>query len=156
MLSDYSKMLRPPGLVPLLPEFEPDPALWERIRGGNARRVRRRRVFQLGGISLSLALVAMLGSGVMRESVDGQSVRYGVADGRVHSQQLQDELSSAGIGLLDSGLQSRLRLVDSKLQAAYDHGAGDSELQPLWKLRNQLLESLVRQDGEPGRQLTRI
>lgn len=156
MVSDDSMMIKLPEFVPVLPEFDPNPALWERIRSGNVRRVRRRRFIQLGSLGLSVALVAVLGFGLMRGSGEDPSLMYGVSDGRLHSQQLQDELSSNGSGFLDSALQSRLRLVDSELQAAYDHGAGDTELQPLWKLRNQLLESLVRQDGEPGRQLTRI
>lgn len=142
--------------VQRLPEFDPDPALWERIRAGNTRRLRRRWIRQAAGLGLGLAIVVLVGLHETRESGQIASDVREMTDGRMHSQRLQDALRSSGTGPIHSSLQSRLRLVDSELQAAYDHGAGETELQSLWALRNQLLETLVDGDGELGHQLTRI
>lgn len=145
-----------PAAPMLLPEFDPVPALWERIRGGNARRLRLRRVRQMGGIGLAFAVVAALVMQGMGWSIDTQSGVQGISDGRVQSQQLQDQLEARGRAPLDSDVQARLRLVDGYLQAAYDQGADESELNSLWALRNQLLELMVRQDKGDTRLLTRI
>ncbi len=140
----------------LLPEFDPDPTLWERIRRDHARRIQVRRIRQFGGFGLGLALVAVVVTQGIRWSVDSDPGYQGISDGRVQSQRLQDQLESMGSQPFGSDVQARLRLVDNDLQAAYDHGADDSELKSLWALRNQLLESMVRQDTDHARLLTRI
>lgn len=146
----------PPAAPLLLPEFDPVPGLWERIREGNARRIRLRRVRQMGVIGLAFAVVAAVVMRGMPWSIEPRSGVEGISDGRVQSQQLQDQLEDSGRAPLDFDVQARLRLVDGYLQAAYDQGADESELNSLWALRNQLLELMVGQDNGDTRLLTRI
>lgn len=142
--------------LPGLPEFEPDPALWGRIHSANVRRVRRRRVRLLGVAGMLVACVAtswFFASTAQRPELSGVQ---GVAFSQAHSQQLQDQWLVRADEALDPRIQARLRLLDSDLQAAYDRGASEPELTPLWMLRNQLLQSLVQNDGRRSIRLTRI
>lgn len=146
-----------PMSASLLPEFDPDPALWERILSGNDRRLRRRRNRRFAVLGVCLAVVVVFGLRVLQPAEDVGDGVHAVADVRMESQDLQDALRGNGNGRVDSIVQSRLRLLDRDLQAAYDHGAGDAELQALWTLRKQLLEALVEQDSvSGGHRFTRI
>ena len=144
------------AIFPALPEFEPDPALWERIHTANGRRVRRRRVRLVGVFGMALAgvvAIAWVGFSASPESPLDRSV---VGEWPSHSQRLQDQWVRQENPDLDPHIQARLRLLDSDLQAAYDRGASDPELAPLWSLRSRLLHSLVQDDRGRARRLTRI
>lgn len=139
-----------------LPEFDPCPSLWGRIRTANVRRVRLRRVRRVGALGVVFAGVVatwLFGSSRwLAESIDSLDS----AEWQARSQELQDQWNLRSDLDLDPRTQARLRLLDNDLQAAYDRGASEPELAPLWLLRSRLLQSLV--DGESGRsrRLTRI
>lgn len=139
-----------------LPEFDPAPALWERIRAGNGRRVRRRRIRQIGGLGLGTTMLVLVGLHFDRQPNERSVGVNDVAEVSSYSQQLQDAVSNSGASRLYPAAQSRLLLIDSELQAAYDHGAGDAELKKLWAQRNRLLETLVEQNTDRGHRFTRI
>lgn len=139
-----------------LPEFDPDPALWGRIRTANIRRVKLRRVRRagvVGAIFLGVATIWLLG---FPQRLTVPSERISSVNWQMHSQELQDLWSRHSDQNLDPVIQTRLRLLDSDLQAAYDRGAGESELAGLWSLRSQLLHSLVESESVRSRRLTRI
>lgn len=144
------------AVFPALPEFDPDPALWERIQTANGRRVRRRRVRLAGVFGMALAgvvAIAWVGFSASRLTPPERTV---VGEWPSHSQRLQDQWVDQENPNLDPHIQARLRLLDSDLQAAYDRGASDPELVPLWSLRSRLLQSLVQDDRGRTRRLTRI
>ena len=139
-----------------LPEFEPDPDLWGRIHSANLRRVRLRRIRRtsaVGAVFLVFAITGLLGfpRGLITRS-DTQSS----SDWQAHSQDLQDQWSMRTDRNVDPHIQARLRLLDSDLQAAYDRGASEPELAPLWSMRSRLLQSLVQSNAGQSRRLTRI
>ncbi len=139
-----------------LPEFDPDPALWTRIQRGHARRVIRRRLIRAGGFSASGAVVAIVILLGARGDFTGPSGTRDVTDGRFQSQALQNQSSAVVAGPQNEEVSVSVRRVDRELQMAYDQGADASRLRALWALRNQLLESLAREDGVRGLRLTRI
>lgn len=136
-----------------LPEFEPDPALWTRIESAHRRRsaVRRnRRIGWLaGGLAAACAVIALL---PIAHDQPGDSV----AVWQQRSQELEREWQSQSRAQLDPRARAQLRLIDLDLQSAYDRGADELELVPLWKLRNALLRELVDGSGETTRLVTRI
>ncbi len=136
-----------------LPEFEPDPALWTRIEAAHQRRTsarRNRRIGWLaGGLAAACAVITLLP--VTRDrSADS------VAVWQQRSQELEREWQSQSRVQLDPRARAQLRLIDLDLQSAYDRGADELELVPLWKLRNALLRELVDGSGETTRLVTRI
>lgn len=139
-----------------LPEFDPDPALWGRIRTANIRRARLRgirRACVFGAIFVGIATTWLVG---FSSRLTAPAERLSSANWQAQSQQLQDQWSQRSDQDLDPHLQARLRLLDSELQAAYDRGAGETELAGLWSLRSQLIQTLVESDSGRSRRLTRI
>lgn len=133
-----------------LPVFEPDPALWPRIRAAQQRRMRMQRL-RNGGFSIAAAAaVCVIVLGLPRPLPPEQQM---LAATQRESQALEGEWhrlvvpasQTAPVGL------SRLRSIDAALQAAYDRGAEADELAPLWQQRNQALRGLIaRVQGTTG------
>lgn len=139
-----------------LPEFEPDPGLWDRIRSANVGRVRMRRLRQTGVFGALFVGVAATWFLAFSHRLIIQPDRQSSTNWQAHSQQLQDQWNERTDQSLDPHIQARLRLLDSDLQAAYDRGASEPELAPLWSLRSRLLQSLVQSESGRSRRLTRI
>lgn len=136
-----------------LPEFDPDPGLWARIDATNARRISAQRNQRLrwlaSGIAASVALFLILPG--TRDVSDS-----GLAEWQQRSQSLEQEWRSLARQSVDSRSQAQLRLIDLDLQSAYDRGATESELAPLWKLRIDILSELIERSGATTRLVTRI
>jgi|GEM_PF-775514 hypothetical protein len=134
-----------------LPVFVPDARLWPRIVAAQSRRSRMRR----WSIAASGALAAaIVGTVALSGGLPGFASRsQALLDGPQESQRLEaqwHELASAdppGAGAL-----TRLRSIDSALQAAYDRGAQAEEVSPLWRQRNQALRGLITQIRVAGAQ----
>ncbi len=139
-----------------LPEFEPDPALWNRIRSANVRRVRLRRMRRIGAVGAVFVGVAAAWLLAFPYRMMFQPDARSSINWQAHSQQLLDQWNERTNQNLDPHIQARLRLLDSDLQAAYDRGASEPELAPLWSLRSRLLQSLVQSESGRSRHLTRI
>jgi hypothetical protein len=121
-----------------LPVFEPDPALWSRIAAAHGR---RRRVRQW---SFAAAATVLLGIAAALLVQPAPPAGPSWADAQRESQaleaqwrQLADGGRPVAVGL------TRLRSIDAALQAAYDRGAEATELEPLWKQRNDALRGLI-------------
>ncbi|MFA7321351.1 MAG: hypothetical protein WC000_07790 [Dokdonella sp.] len=71
------------------------------------------------------------------------------------SQQLQEKLAAVSGAQDDFRALSELRLIDARLQAAYDRNATDDELAVLWILRNGALRALGA-DADANLSVTRI
>lgn len=137
-----------------LPEFDPDPALWGRIqtRGRRQRRWRRIRLGALTGTLASLLLVLAL----VHPVAPWQSTAApDLASRQATSRQLQERLAAVSGAADDFRALSDLRLIDARLQAAYDRNATDDELAALWILRNDALRTLGM-DAGTSRSVTRI
>ena len=143
------------GFFGRLPVFDPDPALWDRIRAGQLRNVRRRRRIRVGILGGASAFVL----GLVVFGLPGKPGKPGVASElasrQVTSALLQSQLVFRADDQADLRARSDLRVIDTALQIAYDRNAGDDELKALWNLRNEVLRSLAAQ-GHPGQSLTRI
>jgi hypothetical protein len=100
------------GYARSLPQPFPSDALLDRIVHAHARRRARRGA--VAGVLGVLALVALAGAWMPRS----------------------DAPPSAGAGQIASARQAtELRATDRALQAAYERGANDAELAPLWSRR---------------------
>ena len=106
----------------------PEPALpdtvWQRVEAGRRLRMQRRK-FGLGAVATALLaalstplFMGMLGGG------DPLPVAHRVAHEPLRSEQ---------------DLQAELRALDHALQVAYERGASDAEVAPMWVARNALL-----------------
>lgn len=122
-----------------LPEFAPDPALWPRIVAAREAQQRRRR---LGG---GLAAIAAAVFAAVLLVPRAPPVAVGVdaiAAGERESRVLEGEwlrVAPAARPLPSA----RLRAIDAALQAAYDRGAPEDEVAPLWQRRNEALRGLI-------------
>lgn len=136
-----------------LPDFEPDPGLWARIQAARARRQRRRRNAWLGGglAAAAVLCVVLLGRDRLPSGSAGD-----LASWREQAQSLESQWRTMAADALDPRSRAELRLIDAELQSAYDRGAGDDELIPLWKLRSAALQDLIRGDNDRLRAATRI
>lgn len=137
-----------------LPEFDPDPALWERIqaRGRQQRQWRRIRFGVVTGALASLLLVLAL---VYPVAPWQPTAAPDLAVRQATSQQLQEQLAAVSGAADDFRALSDLRLIDARLQAAYDRNATDDEIAALWILRNDVLRALGM-DAGTSRAVTRI
>lgn len=132
-MSEHQNPLR--ERLAALPEAPLPDALWQRLETGRKRQLRRRRQ-GLGLVALAVvALIAMpvfgplpTGSGAMREVAT------------------VSPLPHPG----DDQVRAELRALDQALQAAYDRGATDAEIAPMWVTRAALLA------GMPSSQANRI
>ena len=153
--SESDTKMRVAALLGGLPEHDPRPDLWSRIQFAHQRRKRQRRRhgIWLGAMLASAAvlLVVLL----PRSSV----VDTGAADPagwQARSHALEQEWLASSRESMDPRYRTELKLIDAQLQAAYDRGANPNELAPLWKLRSEALQELLRSDNGSVRAVTRI
>lgn len=144
------------SLLERLPLREPDPALWERIQRERGRRQWRQRVRRRSWLAGSLAAAALLLVVLLpRMAVDPETGGE-LTHWRASAQTLEHEWQASGRATLDSRFRAELNLIDVQLQAAYDRGATEAELAPLWKLRSDALQELLRSDNDQPLAITRI
>lgn len=121
-----------------LPVFEPDPRLWSRIAAAHLRRRRARQWSLAAAATVLLGIAAAL---LVRPAAPGGP---GWAEAQRESQALEAEWRRLADGGRPSAVGlTRLRSIDTALQAAYDRGADADELVPLWKQRNDALRGLI-------------
>lgn len=107
-----------------LPEVPLPDALWLRVETGRRQKMRRRKL--VTGIA-SLALVALMATPLLAPLFTGT----GIAPG--------EPLASHQPARDGQDVHAELRAIDRALQAAYDRGATDAEIAPMWVVRNTLL-----------------
>ena len=111
-----------------LPEAELPAALWSRVESGRKKQVVRRRV----GLGIaSLALVSTLFLPMIFPLVTSRD----------------DPLPASPLAMQEPArsaeeIQADVQAVDRALQAAYDRGADDAEIAPMWVIRDALLASI--------------
>lgn len=114
-------------LLQSLPE-PPEPDLWPRVLAARRRQRHRRRVVA-GAASFGVAalLAVALWPGVPAPP----------------------PVDAPAIVRATPGVDEQLRALDRALQTAYDRGASDDELAPLWEVR-QALAAQLDGGGRPG------
>ena len=105
-----------------LPDIPLPETLWQRVEAGRKRKMGRRKL--RGGMA-ALMLVAVAAVPML--------VTTGDEALQVERQMAQQPVDK------DHDVQSQLRALDLALQAAYDRGASDAEIAPMWVARNALL-----------------
>lgn len=131
-----------------LPVSEPSSDLWQRIAAAHHVRVRRARVRRgLIGSGFAAAVLAAL---LISPGWLARSPADGDIDWQARAQALELQLhalEAAGNARIDSAgaleTQSEIARVDGALQTAYDAGAEEKQLAPLWKRRSELLDTLI-------------
>lgn len=107
-----------------LPEAPLPDSLWLRVEAGRRKKVRRRK---LGVRIASLSLVAVIAVPLLLfDSTRMMKDKQTVALQPVRVQQ---------------DIRAEVRALDLALQAAYDRGASDAEIAPMWVARDALLSS---------------
>ena len=102
-------------------------ALWQRVEAGRRQKMRRRK---LGAGIASLALVAVMATPLLVPLLTDADAGRGkplVADQPANGQR---------------DIQADLHVLDQALQAAYDRGASDAEVAPMWVAREALLAGI--------------
>jgi hypothetical protein len=112
-----------------LPDMPPASGLWPRLAEARARRLRRVRMGAGGAAALALCLMLPM---LYRLQQAPAQVQAGAAAGPM-AVPVEDAAA------LDAATLVEIRAVDRALQAAYDEGASEAELAPLWKFREALL-----------------
>ncbi|PZQ14782.1 MAG: hypothetical protein DI564_09775 [Rhodanobacter denitrificans] len=127
-----------------LPELAPDPALWSRIADARRRQLGRRRFARAGG---SLAAAVLFAAAIVilpRPAPVAPDSATDLSAWLQQSQALEQEWSRLeSSSEAARGLRSPLRRIDAALQAAYDRGASDEELAPLWEARSKALRAMI-------------
>jgi len=110
-----------------LPEVPLPAALWRRVEAGRRQKMRRRKL--LAGIT-SLALVAVMATPVFVQLLaDGGPGR-------------SEPLVAHQASNAKRDVRADLHALDLALQAAYDRGASDAEVAPMWVAREALLAGI--------------
>lgn len=109
-----------------LPEIPLPDALWQRVDSGRRRKLRRRK---LGAGIAALALVAVMATPLLAPLL--------TVDDAIRGEQSIASRSADGV----HDIQADLRALDRALQAAYDRGASDDEIAPMWVARSALVNS---------------
>lgn len=107
-------------LLQSLPE-PPEPGLWPRVLAARRRQRRQRRVVAgVASFGVAALLAVALWPGVQAPpAVDTPAIVQATPD-----------------------VDEQLRALDRALQTAYDRGASDDELAPLWEVRQALAAQL--------------
>ena len=105
-----------------LPEVPLPDALWQRVDSGRRQKMRRRQI--LAGVA-SLALVAVMAMPLLAPML---------VDAR-----RSEALAAYQAPDSQHDIQADLHALDQALQAAYDRGASDAEIAPMWVAREALL-----------------
>lgn len=122
-----------------LPEIPLPDALWRRVEAGRRQKLRRRK---FGAGIATLTLVAMMATPLLVPLLTGADV---MGSRRVAVHQPVH---------VEHDIQAELRAIDHALQVAYDRGASDAEIAPMWVARDALLASI--QSGSPALRRNRI
>ena len=107
-----------------LPDVPLPDGLWPRVQAGRARKLRRRKLAV--GIA-SLALVAVMATPMLAPLLTD-------ADAGRGEPLLANQPADAR-----RDIRADLHALDQALQAAYDRGASDAEVAPMWVAREALL-----------------
>lgn len=107
-----------------LPEIPLPDALWRRVEAGRRRKLRRRK---LGTGIAALALAVLVATPLLVSLLTGPDAERG---------EMPVAYQPAN-GPRD--IQADLHALDRALQAAYDRGASDAEVAPMWVAREALL-----------------
>lgn len=137
-----------------LPEFAPRAEVWSSIESGLIQRSHsrsRRRSRWLAGCAAAALVAFALLPAALRQSPADDVDRY-----LQRSHALERQWQSASRTGADPLLRAQLQLIDGELQAAYDRGARDEELLPLWKRRGDALQHLLDSNVTPVQAVVRI
>ncbi len=142
-----------------LPALAPDPALWARVQVARTAQLRSHRRWR-NGLALTTTVAAAVGVAILlAPQVEPlPPVPSAIAADQRESRDLQAEWLRVSDGAVPARPASRLRAIDASLQAAYDRGAEEEELAPLWQQRNRALRGLIDRvgDGDIVAGITRI
>lgn len=110
-----------------MPPVPPAPQLWPRLQQARQRRVDRFKntVGAAAVLLLCVALVPLLGDSGRPPAPAPLANSSGAP--------------TAPQATLDQDTLEQIRALDRALQTAYDEGASDDEVEPLWKARQALL-----------------
>lgn len=137
-----------------LPEFEPDPALWQRIQNARHRQVVRRR-WRLAGAASAVVAALTVSLALLFPGTDGMEM---ASTEMATSQQRSSALEQDWLATFPVSAQTRtdpkLERIDRNLQRAYDDMSSSQELIPLWQQRNQAMQEQIERG--PVRSITRI
>jgi hypothetical protein len=122
-----------------LPEIPLPDALWRRVDAKRRQKLQRRK---LGAGIATLALAAVMAAPLLLPMFAG-------AD-RAPGEQIAAHPRMRG----EHDVQAELRALDHALQAAYDRGASDAEIAPMWVARDALLTGI--QSGNSAIRRSRI
>lgn len=121
-----------------MPQVPPPPSLWPRLEHARQRHVRRWKagMASCAALLLCVALVPLL------RDADRTDAALAVTPVQV-----------LPAPVIDPETLARVRVLDRALQAAYDQGASDDEVAPLWVARRTLLSDPTRSraPGAPDR-----
>ena len=124
-----------------LPEVALPDTLWQRVEAGRKRKIRRRK---LGGGIAALMLVGVMAAPLLSPMLTGTQVTQGDEQG------IAQRPTDGG----QANLQAELRALDQALQAAYDRGASDAEIAPMWVTRDAVFAGI--RSGSPTARRNRI
>jgi len=135
-----------------LPDAELPATLWPRIAAAYAARRRLRRHAAFGVSGALAAGIALWCAAPMHTFVPDPTFAL-----QERSHELELELAElSGRDVLPALVtEAELRDVEARLQDAYDRGAGNNELAPLWQRRVDLLGVLLQQQRD-GALVSRI
>ncbi|MET0582342.1 MAG: hypothetical protein ABWX88_05295 [Pseudoxanthomonas sp.] len=122
-----------------LPDFPLPETLWQRVEAGRRRKLQRRK---LGGGIAAMLLVGLMATPLLAPMLSGTR---GPQLEQANAQRPADDAHD---------VQAELRALDLALQAAYDRGASDAEIAPMWVTRDALLASA--RSGGDGLRLNQI
>lgn len=122
-----------------LPEVPLPDALWHRVDSGRRRKMRRRKLFTG---TASLAIVTVMAIPLL--------VPLFTAADAIHGEPQAAHHTARG----GQDLHAELRAIDHALQAAYDRGASDAEIAPMWVARETLLAGIQSTRAEARRDRT--
>lgn len=109
-----------------LPEVPLPESLWQRVDARRRKKILRRK---LGMSAATLAL-----AGVLAISVPGRLFNPPVDSGH--------QVAIVRSTFMQRDIQADVQAIDHALQTAYDRGASDAEIAPMWVARDALLASI--------------
>ena len=118
-----------------LPEVPLPDALWPRVEALRNSKMSRRK---WGASAATMAFVALMAIPLLRP----MSVDIGVEGN-------ESVIASRTAPALPD-VQAEVRALDRALQAAYDRGASDAEIAPMWVARDALLANAGTSLAQPG------
>ncbi len=122
-----------------LPEIALPDRLWRRVEAGRKRKIRRRK---LGGGIAALMLVGVMAAPLLSPMLTGTQATQGDEQG------IAQQSTDGGQANSGQDPQAELRALDQALQAAYDRGASDAEIAPMWVTRDALFAGI--RSGRPA------